>query len=391
MMRTISLSQPQKIVAGRACVADCATDLLAAGARRVLVVTSPPLAQAAQRFADRLTPGAAVEVCDLVAAEPTIGCFEAVRAVARKFGCDTVVGLGGGSALDVAKLVAAMAGADQDVRSLFGINLLGGRGARLVCLPTTSGTGSEVSPNAILTDETDQLKKGVVSPFLIPDAVYIDPLLTVSMPPSVTASTGMDALTHCIEAYTNRFAHPLVDVYALEGIRRIASSLAKAVKNGVDLDARESMCLGSMYGGLCLGPVNTAAVHALAYPLGGEFHVPHGLSNAVLLPAVMEFNLPACPDRFAKVAEAMGVAPDGDPVETARRGIDAVRRLSRECGTDVPLSELGITDLMIPRLAQAAMKVTRLTKNNPRELTVEAAEGIYRAAYATANVGGALT
>jgi alcohol dehydrogenase class IV len=356
--------------------------LLAAGARRVLIVTSPALIEAARRLAARLAPGAAVEICDLVAAEPTIHSFEAVRAVERTFRCDTVVGLGGGSALDVAKLVAAMAGSEQDVRTVFGINLLGGRGARLVCLPTTSGTGSEVSPNAILTDEAEQLKKGVVSPFLVPDAAYIDPLLTVSMPPTITASTGMDALTHCIEAYTNRFAHPVVDVYAIEGIRRIASSLAQAVANGADLDARESMCLGSMYGGLCLGPVNTAAVHALAYPLGGEFHVAHGLSNAVLLPAVMEFNLPACPEHFAKVAEAMGVAPTGDPAETARRGIEAVRRLSRACGTDVPLSKLGIGDSVIPRLAESAMKVTRLTKNNPRELTLEAAEGIYRAAYA---------
>jgi len=381
-MRTISLMQPAKIVVGRGCEADCAADLLTAGARRVLIVTSPPLMQSARQLAARLEAGAAVEICDLVAAEPTIDCFEAVRAVARNFGCDTVVGLGGGSALDVAKLVAAMAGTEQDVRTVFGINLLGGRGARLVCLPTTSGTGSEVSPNAILTDETEQLKKGVVSPFLVPDAAYIDPLLTVSMPPAVTAATGMDALTHCIEAYTNRFAHPLVDVYAIEGIRRIASSLAQAVANGADLDARESMCLGSMYGGLCLGPVNTAAVHALAYPLGGEFHVPHGLSNAVLLPAVMEFNMSACPERFAKVAEAMGVAPGGSPVETALRGIEAVRRLSRACGTDVPLSKLGIAESVIPRLAEAAMKVTRLTKNNPRELTLEAAEGIYRVALA---------
>jgi alcohol dehydrogenase class IV len=190
----------------------------------------------------------------------------------------------------------------------------------------------------------------------------------------------MDALTHCIEAYTNRYAHPSVDIYALEGIRRIASSLAAAVRNGADVDARESMCLGSVYGGLCLGPVNTAAVHALAYPLGGEFHVPHGLSNAVLLPFVMEFNLPACPERFAQVALALGVKGTDDMMETGRRGVDAVRRLSRECGTDIPLTKLGITVDVIPHLAQAAMKVTRLTRNNPRELSVEAAEGIYRAA-----------
>jgi alcohol dehydrogenase class IV len=379
-MRTISLLQPPRITLGRGCEADCAADLVAAGARRVLLVTSPPLLAAAKQFAARLAPTCEVRISDEVAAEPTIACFESVCELAVEFACDTVVGLGGGSALDVAKLVAAIADGSQSVREVFGINLLSGRRTRLVCLPTTSGTGSEVSPNAILTDEEEQLKKGVVSPFLVPDAAYIDPLLTVSMPPGVTASTGMDALTHCIEAYTNRYAHPSVDIYALEGIRRIAASLAAAVRNGADIDARESMCLGSVYGGLCLGPVNTAAVHALAYPLGGEFHIAHGLSNAVLLPHVMEFNLPACPERFAQVALALGVERTDDMMETARRGVDAVRRLSRECGTDIPLTKLGIPGDVIPHLAQAAMKVTRLTRNNPRELTVEAAEAIYRAA-----------
>jgi alcohol dehydrogenase class IV len=379
-MRTISLLQPPRITLGRGCEADCATDLLAAGARRALIVTSPPLVAAAQQFAARLAPVCEVRISDGVAAEPTIACFERVCELSIAFDCDTVVGFGGGSALDVAKLVAALGTGSQSVREVFGINLLAGRSTRLVCLPTTSGTGSEVSPNAILTDEEEQLKKGVVSPFLVPDAAYIDPLLTVSMPPTVTAFTGMDALTHCIEAYTNRYAHSAVDIYALEGIRRIASSLAAAVRNGANVDARESMCLGSVYGGLCLGPVNTAAVHALAYPLGGEFHIAHGLPNAVLLPYVMEFNLPACPERFAEVAVALGVERSGDVMETARRGVDAVRRLSRECGTDIPLTKLGIQGDVIPHLAQAAMKVTRLTRNNPRELTVETAEAIYRAA-----------
>ncbi len=207
-MRTISLLQPPRITLGRGCEADCAADLLAAGARRVLIVTSPPLLAAAHRFAARVAPACEVRISEDVAAEPTIACFERVCEIALAFGCDTVVGLGGGSALDVAKLVAALANGSQSVREVFGINLLAGRRTRLVCLPTTSGTGSEVSPNAILTDEEEQLKKGVVSPYLVPDGAYIDPLLTVSMPPAVTASTGMDALTHCIEAYTNRYAHP---------------------------------------------------------------------------------------------------------------------------------------------------------------------------------------
>lgn len=319
---------------------------------------------------------------DGVRGEPTIATFEAAAAAAREAAPDTVVGLGGGSALDAAKLVAALLDGGQQVRDVFGIGLLQGRAARLVCLPTTAGTGSEVSPNAILLDESDQMKKGVVSPFLVPDAAYVDAALMASMPPAVTAYTGLDALTHSIEAYTNVFAHPAVDVYALESIRLIAANLEAACRNGADMPAREAMARGSVYGGLCLGPVNTAAVHALAYPLGGEFHVPHGLSNAVLLAHVMEFNLPAAPRRTAEVALALGVEPADTDEETARRGVAHVRALTSVVGANKTLRDLGVPEDAIPRMAEAAMKVTRLLKNNPRPLTHADAEAIYRRAYA---------
>ncbi len=200
---------------------------------------------------------------------------------------------GGGSAMDVAKLVAALLDGRQQIGEVFGIGKLAGRSTPLACVPTTSGTGSEVSPIAIVQDSADGLKKGVISPYLVPDAAFVDPLLTLGMPPAVTASTGIDALTHCIEAYANRQAHPLVDTWALEGIRRIARSLPAAYADGRNVAARTDVALGSMYGGMCLGPVNTAAVHALAYPLGSDFGVAHGTSNAVLLEHVLEFNLPA--------------------------------------------------------------------------------------------------
>jgi len=220
----------------------------------------------------------------------------------------------------------------------------------------------------------------VVSPFLGPDATLVDPVLTVSMPPAVTAGTGLDALTHCIEAYTNRFAHPLVDAYALEGIRRIGRNLRRAVTHGDDLDAREPVALGSMYGGLCLGPVNTAAVHALAYPLGGEFHVPHGFSNAVLLPHVMDFNMAAAPERYADVAVALGAERSDDATETACRGVRRVLDLARECGAPMHLAHWGIHADAVPRIAEAAIKVQRLLKNNPREMTLADAQRIYASA-----------
>ena len=381
-MRTVRLLQPKKIVFGRDCATQCVDDVLALGLSRVFIVTSPPIVGLVEPLADALKKGgASVTIYSEIATEPAIATFEATLEAARGAEPDAVIGLGGGSAMDVAKLVAALYDGQQSVREVFGIGKLASRTLYLACLPTTAGTGSEVSPNAILLDETDELKKGVVSPHLVPDAAYVDPLLTLTLPPPVTAATGLDALTHCIEAYANRFAHPMVDLYTLQGVRLIASNLLRAVENGDDLEARANVALGSLYGGLCLSPVNTAAVHALAYPLGGEFHVAHGVSNAVLLPPVLEFNLPAAPERYAEIALAMGAEAGASPLETAQRGLDKMRELSRRCSIPAGLSELGVPAEAIPRMAQSAMKVTRLLKNNLRELTAGDAEAIYRAAY----------
>ena len=262
-----------------------------------------------------------------------------------------------------------------------GVGKLEGRASRLIAVPTTAGTGSEVTPIAVLTDTEHSVKRGVVSPHLVPDAAYVDPLLTVTVPPSVTAATGVDALTHCIEAYANRFAHPIVDVYALQGIRLIGSNIVQAYEHGEDIEARSNMALGSLYGGLCLAPVNTAAVHALAYPLGGEFHVPHGVSNAVLLPHVLRVNLSAAPARFAEIAVALGATPGHSDLETAGNGLVSLTELCARCDIPSGLSELGIPEDAIPRLTQGAMQVTRLLNNNLRELTVADVERIYREAY----------
>ena len=301
--------------------------------------------------------------------------------MAREFKADSVVGIGGGSVLDVTKLVAAFVNSDQQAEDCFGIGFVRKRGLWFACLPTTAGTGSEVSPNAILLDERDQLKKGIVSPYLIADAAYVDPKLTWTVPAKVTADTGMDALTHCIEAYTNKFAHPAVDIYALQGIRLIAANLERAVRDGQDVEAREALAFGSLYGGLCLGPVNTAAVHALSYPLGGEFHIPHGLSNAILLPSVMSFNMIANVKRHAEVAIALGCQPGKDDEETARRGVDFIYRLAESVGIPDKLSALNIPQSAVDGMAKAAMQVQRLLKNNPREVTEQDAKDIYNSLY----------
>lgn len=381
-MRKINLLQPGRIVFGEGSAQQCVEDLLALGLRRIFIVTSAPILGLVEPLASAFRDGGAtVEIFDGVNVEPSVGMFEQALDAARAMRPDTVIGVGGGSPMDVAKLVAALHDGRQTVLEVFGINMLEGRDTYLACLPTTSGTGSEVSPNAIFLHEDEQLKKGVVSPHLVPDAAYVDPMLTLTLPPAVTAATGIDALTHCIEAYANRYAHPVVDLFALQGIKLIAANLLSAVQAGDDVEARSAMSLGSLYGGLCLGPVNTGAVHALAYPLGGEFHIAHGVSNSVLLPHVLAFNLPAAPERYADIAVAMGVEPGATATETAEKGIEKIRELSRACGIPAGLSELDVPIEAIPGMAESAMKVTRLLRLNPREVTVSDAEAIYRAAY----------
>lgn len=196
----------------------------------------------------------------------------------------------------------------------------------------------------------------------------------------MTAATGIDALSHCIEAFTNRHAHPLIDLYALEGIRLIADALELAVRDGSDIAARSQLSLGSLYGGYCLGPVNTAAVHALSYPLGSRFRLPHGISNALLLAHVLRFNISASPERHATVARALGVTENGDPATVAQAGASRIQELITNCGLPSGLNHCGVTEEDIPSLAAAALKVTRLLNNNPRPLDQSDAERIYKEA-----------
>ena len=370
-MRVV-LQQVPKLVFGVDALA-AAREFVASYARP-LVITSPSNRATAARF------GGVVD--DSTRSEPTVAHFEALLARAQELQPDVIVGLGGGSPLDAAKLVAALCNSSQTFSEALGIGNLKGRTLPLVCLPTTAGTGSEVSPNAVFLDESDAMKKAVISPFLVPDATFIDPSLMLTVPPAVTAATGLDALTHCIEAYANNFSNPLVDTWALDGIRLIAGALGTAVREPDNLKARTQVALGSLYGGLGLGPVNTAAVHALSYPLGGRFHIPHGHANAILLPHVMRFNLPAAPERYATIALALGAERQGDHEATALAGIGALWRLISETCLEMRLSELRIPESEIPSLAAAGLSVTRLMKNNPRPMTHQDAEEIYRSAFA---------
>jgi alcohol dehydrogenase class IV len=372
---THTLPLPPSVTFGAGCALAAVTALAHAGRRRIFLVTSPSvLAQVGPLAGALRGAGATVEIMTGVPPEPTTACCEALRAKTAAFGPDLVLAVGGGSVLDVAKLVAALHDRTEPASAFYGINVLTGRRTGLVCVPTTAGTGSEVSPNALLYDEAVSAKKAVISPALIPDAAIVDPQLMVSLPPALTATTGLDALTHCLEAYANKAAKPEIDPYVLEGVRLIGAYLPRAVANGGDLEARSAVAVGSLYGGMGLGPVNTAGVHALAYPLGGEFHMAHGLSIALLLPHVVRFNLSALPERHAALAAALGAA-------TAAELPEKLEQLVTRCGVKTGLSAHGIPRDALPRMADAALQVTRLLKNNPREVTRPDALAIYAAAF----------
>jgi alcohol dehydrogenase len=371
----VSLTQVPHLVFGPNALQSAVDYLPGIRAKHLFLLTSP----SQRERAVQLFPSTIVDAT--TKAEPTVAHFEALLATARAAEADAVIGLGGGSVLDAAKLVAALLHNKQTVQEAFGIGNLQPRLTPLICIPTTAGTGSEVSPNAILLDEATASKKAVISPWLVPDASFIDPELLLTLPSHITATTGLDALTHCIEAYANNFSHPLVDTWALDGIRHIAANLEAAMRNPLDLDARAHVALGSLYGGLCLGPVNTAAVHALSYPLGSQFHIPHGHANAILLPHVMRFNLAAAPVRYADIALAMGAEKQADAQSTARAGLDRLWEIIDATGLEMQLRTLGIPQSELPKLAAEGLAVTRLMRNNLRTITQQEAETIYAAAF----------
>jgi alcohol dehydrogenase class IV len=378
----LSIHFPNKLVFGRGKLNQLVEEIHHVNGKRILIITIGPLLSKLNEIIQQLVNESIEVYTDItITNEPYFSDFKKLVKKITALNPDVVVGIGGGSVLDIAKLVAAQLENDQQLEEYVGIGLLNGRKKKLFCLPATSGTGSEVSPNAILVDDSDGQKKGIISPWLVPDVVIVDPLLTISVPPLITAATGIDALTHCLEAYTNRFAHPMIDLYAYEGMKLISSNIVQAVQNGNDEEARTAVALGSLYGGICLGPVNTAAVHALSYPLGSMFHLAHGLSNALLLPYVMEFNLVASPCRYADVAVALGCQRQMDDLTTARKGVQKIKELIEQCGLPSQLREAGVKEDAIPLMASDAVKIQRLLKNNPRELSLDDAIEIYKAAF----------
>jgi len=385
MDRILEMQMCGRLIFGRGALSRLPESLARLGVQRALIVTDRGLVRTG--MPDEVlqllqSAGIAAAIYDGVEPDPRLAIVDDCLAMARNWQCDGLIGLGGGSALDIAKATAVMWTNTGSIVDYVGVDRIPLPGLPKVLIPTTAGTGSEVSPIAILSDTEAHLKKGIVSPRLYADVALVDPALTESLPPHITAYTGIDALTHAIEAYTNRFAHPLVDTLALQAIEWIGVYLPRAVANGADSEARSYMSLASTLGGLCLGPVNTAAVHALSYPLGGLYNVPHGVANALLLPYVMRYNLIGAMTRFGRISEALGCVTTGHSTRSAAEmAIEAVEQLCRDVGIVSRMRELGVPESAIESMAEAAMEVTRLLGNNPRVMTVEAAREIYRQAY----------
>lgn len=313
--------------------------------------------------------------------EPTLSVIEAALEDAKLFQPDVIVGVGGGSNLDMAKLVA-LGLTHGDVRNFVGDSKVPGPVLPLVCVPTTAGTGSEVSPAAVFTDTANSIKVSCLSPFLRPTVAVVDPLLSVGCPPKVTADSGIDALTHAVEAFTaidnDEFAlpasepsvyqgnNPMADAMAREAITLVGRFLKRAFVNGNDFEARDGMALAATLGGLAFSNAGVALVHAMEYPVGGAVHVSHGAGNGLLLPYVMRYNLPKRVSRIAMLAQFLNVANSGSDAENAEAAIAAVEQLRLDIGIPTRLRELGVTEAMLPGFADKAFAIKRLMRINPR-------------------------
>jgi alcohol dehydrogenase class IV len=324
--------------------------------------------------------GLTVQLYSDVVADPPEAVVMAAVDFARAHCIDLVIGLGGGSSMDVAKLVAVLAGSDQPIAQIYGIGNVTGQRLPLVQVPTTAGTGSEVTNIAIVTTGATT-KSGVVAPQLYADIAVLDATLTLGLPPLVTAATGIDAMVHAIEAFTSKHKkNPMSDMLARQALTLISANLLTACQDGSNLAARQAMLLGACYAGQAFSNAPVAAVHALAYPIGGVFHVPHGLSNALVLPHVLRFNAAHATKHYAELADIIAPGTPGSHEAKAAALIAAMETLAAQAGIATTLRQVGITENDLDRLADDAMLQTRLLGNNPRELTREDARAIYRAA-----------
>ncbi|WYQ42658.1 iron-containing alcohol dehydrogenase [Bacillus sp. FSL W7-1321] len=374
-----------KLIAGIGAFTELVSHLQKAvpSVERVLIVTQPFVKKL--YFYQVMTSslekaGLSYDVVTDIEPEPTEANIENIKERVRHSSYDVLIGLGGGSVLDSTKLLSVLLSNTCTIQDILGTDLVKEPGIPTVLVPTTSGTGSEVTPNAIVTFPDKELKIGIVSRHLLPALVVLDPLLTLSLPQPITAATGMDAFTHSLESFISNKANRFSDMFALESIRLISDGIQTAYHDGSNVEAREKMLIGSTYGGMALTAAGTAAVHAMAYPLGGKFKVTHGVANSMLLPHVMAYNMDAIVDRLAQVAEPMGIPLNQGATaqQKAEAVVQTIKEWTAEFSIPQDLSQFGVREDDLEDLAIAAVQVKRLMDNNPKEMTVNDAIQIYK-------------
>jgi alcohol dehydrogenase class IV len=374
--------QPKTLITGVGAVEQLGIEAKKLNGTRVLVITDQGVSECGM-CVDVERPlreaGLEVDFYDKAVPEPPMSTIEEIVRIVEQGGYDLIVGFGGGSPIDVAKAAAVLPHTGDTVYDYVGIDKVKKKGLPIIAVPTTAGTGSECTAIAIFANEKLNVKQGLVSPFLMPNVALIDPSLTVSCPPNVTAASGMDALIHNIEAYISVNATMHTDSLAYEGIKLISQSIRTAVYDGGNMWARDAMAMGSMMGGIAFGNAGVGAVHALSYPIGGMFHVPHGVANTMVLPWAMDFNKLACLRWFRQFGEAMGENMAGlSDREAADKTVCALRQLADDLDVPQYLSDVGIPETAIPDLVEGAKTQARLWNNNPRKFTPEDMEQVYR-------------
>jgi len=376
---------PDKIRFGVACLDTLGDEAKELAAKHAIIITDPGVYKAGvvdpvkeQLSRARLS----VDVFSEAEPEPTLPRLNAIAGELRKYNYDLLVGVGGGSSIDTAKGLSVLLAHGGNGQDYLGVNRVPEPGIPIFALPTTAGTGSEVTMIAVFGDPEKEVKSAIVSPYLLARLALVDPSLTYGCPAKVTAASGMDALVHVIECYTGVKANDFSDALALEAMRLIVGNLRTAVKNGSDKEARQCMSEGALIAGIAFGNSGVTATHALAYPLGSRFHVPHGVANGLLLPYVMECNLSANLPKFTVVAKILGVETGGLSLqEAAEKGVEAVKALAADIGIPTQLRNLGVPKEALEEMAVATMDVNRILANNPKPLTLDDVRRIWQNAW----------
>ena len=367
MLVAYQFQTPTKIISGIGSTAEIIKELNDLHAKKVLLITDPGLVQAgvAQQVVEMLKQAAVeVEIFDAVEPDPSIQVATKAAEMAKNVKANVLIALGGGSAIDTAKSAALLVTNGGYLKDYAGVNKVVKPILPLIAVPTTAGTGSEVTIFAVMSDPEKQEKFTISGALIAPAVAVLDPLLTLKLPPSVTAFTGMDALTHAIEAFTSSIAQPPTDALALSAIKLVLKHLPVAVGRGDNIKARDGMLQASLLAGIAFNNAFLGLAHAIASPLGGHFHVPHGLANAVMLPYVMEYNLPTAVRRYAEIGRALGLQAVGDtPRAVAEKTVAAITQLARDINIPEKLSNIGAKEELLPLVARDALKSIQLKFN----------------------------